>query len=439
MRKLLFAIFLIFFLGSFSHLWSETGEVKIALFFSHIDRKTVNRYDVSEFFPLGTVEKYSIEGEKRERLLLEYLDEKLKACKIYPTYYIYKVGRFSKNKRKYMKLEDIISSISAQNIKFVVDGRYIPEISREYKKINRKLDSLLYGTDILFMVPTGDLACDSDEDGRIDTDSLSGEFVKCKNVVSIGGSENYLPVDSNMKKYDWFKSEPFRDDLIADSFNGMAVFSGRGKKGGYAPTLVSDCTAISVENSPPIHFGTIFSVVNTLVAAIKIKNYYTKRGFPYPPSLLIRSTLISLTKDCNPGQYGTGKYREINGRPDENQGFGKLPQKLNWDNYELKYVDCRDGIENYRCKKLVFSADKKSSRVVVVLSYTKLPEDNGKVTLKVLRSDKREYLPITNSNRTDMMVELTPIHGFTYSVEVIPKGKRGRKIPFSIVVLKKKL
>lgn len=49
-----------------------------------------------------------------------------------------------------------------------------------------------------------------------------------------------------------------------------------------------------------------------------------RRGVADPPAALVKALLVNGARDMAPGQYGTGAFREISGRPDRSQGFGHV-------------------------------------------------------------------------------------------------------------------
>ncbi len=61
--------------------------------------------------------------------------------------------------------------------------------------------------------------------------------------------------------------------------------------------------------------------------ALLRQHYVENQGLVNPSSALIKATLVATADDMTPGQYGTGSTKEINGRPDRAQGWGRLNLK----------------------------------------------------------------------------------------------------------------
>ncbi len=145
--------------------------------------------------------------------------------------------------------------------------------------------------------------------------------------------------------------KPIASGLVANNKKGMAAFSSRGPTadGRVKPDVVAPGTyVLSTKSSlAPItnywapasqlgygagydnYFaadgGTSMATPLTAGAAALVRQYYTDvQGVSDPSAALIKATLISGAYNMAPGQYGTGRYREIHNPPDNSQGWGRV-------------------------------------------------------------------------------------------------------------------
>ncbi|AFV23191.1 KP-43 peptidase [Methanolobus psychrophilus R15] len=169
--------------------------------------------------------------------------------------------------------------------------------------------------------------------GVIDPDSITPPAT-AKNCLTVGASENYRPTLTNTYGSQWsFTVNPLYSDLIANNTEGIAAFSSRGPTddGRIKPDLVAPGTQIISIRSSLTGTGHIrmsgTSMATPLVAgaAALARQYYTEiEDLSSPSAALIKATLINGAHDMTPGQYGTGNYQEIEGRPDYSQGWGRV-------------------------------------------------------------------------------------------------------------------
>jgi hypothetical protein len=99
--------------------------------------------------------------------------------------------------------------------------------------------------DMLLVFSAGNDALDDNEDGVVDPDSM-GAPGTAKNVLTVGGTENYRPtIESTWSSPD-FPANPIKDDKKADNVSGLAAFSGRGPTddGRIKPDVVAPGTFI---------------------------------------------------------------------------------------------------------------------------------------------------------------------------------------------------
>lgn len=133
---------------------------------------------------------------------------------------------------------------------------------------------------------------------------------------------------------------PIRYDLASNNSNGMAAFSGRGPTddGRVKPDICAPGTNIvscrsqnyspvgwGVYNSHYIYWGgTSMSTPQVAGAAALVREYYQKEKQTNASAALVKAVLIHGAADMSPGQYGTGRYRELTPVPDYSQGWGRL-------------------------------------------------------------------------------------------------------------------
>ena len=140
-------------------------------------------------------------------------------------------------------------------------------------------------------------------------------------------------------------------DKVANNKKGMAAFSSRGPTadGRVKPDVVAPGTYVLSTKSTLVTFanywakpsqlgygavydnyfaadgGTSMATPLTAGAAALVRQYYTDvQGVSDPSAALIKATLISGAYNMAPGQYGTGRYREIHNLPDDSQGWGRV-------------------------------------------------------------------------------------------------------------------
>lgn len=89
--------------------------------------------------------------------------------------------------------------------------------------------------------------------------------------------------------------------------------------------------------------GTSMATPLTAGAATLVRQFYTTTQSITPSAALLKATIINGATDMNPGQYGTGAGREMNARPNNVEGWGRVnimnsifptaPRVLRYDNY----------------------------------------------------------------------------------------------------------
>jgi PGF-pre-PGF domain-containing protein len=207
--------------------------------------------------------------------------------------------------------------------------------SGNYSLNSWQVDTFMWNNpDMLILFSAGNQGKDLYQKfGVIDPDSITPPAT-AKNCLTVGASENYRPTLTNTYGSQWsFTVNPLYSDLIANNTEGIAAFSSRGPTddGRIKPDLVAPGTQITSIKSSLTGTGharmTGTSMATPLVAgtAALARQYYTEiEDLSSPSAALVKATLINGAHDMTPGQYGTGNYQEIVGRPDHSQGWGRV-------------------------------------------------------------------------------------------------------------------
>ncbi|KAF5421255.1 MAG: Subtilase family protein, partial [Candidatus Methanocomedens sp.] len=169
-----------------------------------------------------------------------------------------------------------------------------------------------------------------------------------KNCLSVGASENNRPLIS----YNYstfleggttnFPAEPIKSDKLADNIEGIAALSSRAPTddGRIKPDVVAPGTFIISTRSSKAS-KTLWGVYNDnenyvysggtsmstpLVAgmAALVRQYYVENESIVPSAALLKATIINGAYNMTPGQYGTSVTQEIQTRPDNAQGWGRV-------------------------------------------------------------------------------------------------------------------
>jgi PGF-pre-PGF domain-containing protein len=220
-----------------------------------------------------------------------------------------------------------------------------------YTEHSKQVDQFMWEhQDMLILFSAGNEGIDSDSDGVIDSDSI-GSPATAKNCLTVGASENERGDTFSIVLYTtwggtWsskYSVLPISNDYMADDSNGIAAFSSRGptNDGRIKPDVVAPGTFIASTrssvasgngwgdvsgNSYYMYMGgTSMSTPITAGAAALVREYYTEvENLTSPSAALLKATIINGACNITPGQYGTGDYREIDGRYDYSQGWGRV-------------------------------------------------------------------------------------------------------------------
>ncbi|WP_407355792.1 PGF-pre-PGF domain-containing protein [Methanolobus sp. WCC5] len=219
-----------------------------------------------------------------------------------------------------------------------------------YTTYSQQIDQFMWeNPDMLILFSAGNSGIDANSDGVIDQGSI-GSPGTAKNCLTVGASENERGNEFGIVPYlnwgsgswlSYYPENPIRDDYMASNREGMAAFSSRGptEDGRIKPDVVAPGTFIASTRSSigsssgwgPINDnylymgGTSMSTPITAGTAALIRQYYVEvENLSNPSAALLKATFINGALDMTPGQYGTGDYQEISGRPDYSQGWGRI-------------------------------------------------------------------------------------------------------------------
>ncbi|MCD4807233.1 MAG: S8 family serine peptidase, partial [Methanococcoides sp.] len=243
-----------------------------------------------------------------------------------------------------LNLVDLFQQAYNQNARIHTNSWGIPK-DGAYTIDSRNLDIFTWEhPDMLILMAAGNEGVDINEDGVIDLDSIDAPAT-AKNCLSVGASENNRPAITktygNHRPLD-FPIDPVYSDKMADYIEGLAAFSSRGPTddGRIKPDVVAPGTYIISTRSRKAS-ETLWGVYNDnenyvysggtsmstpLVAgmAALVRQYYVQNESIVPSAALLKATIINGAYNMTPGQYGTGVTQEIQTRPDNAQGWGRV-------------------------------------------------------------------------------------------------------------------
>jgi PGF-pre-PGF domain-containing protein len=223
------------------------------------------------------------------------------------------------------------------------------DINGEYTILSKDIDLFMWNhPDMLILMAVGNKGVDSDSDGIIDLYSICSPAT-AKNCISVGASENirsdkldnYSALINGKSR---FPSYPINSDKMANNTEGLAAFSSRGPTddGRIKPDVVAPGTyIISTKSSVKSQnyelwddydansnytYGGGTSMSTPIVAgtAALIRQYYMQNESITPTAALLKATIINGAYNMVPGQYGIGQYKEIQTRPDNASGWGRI-------------------------------------------------------------------------------------------------------------------
>ncbi|MEL4304390.1 PKD domain-containing protein [Methanococcoides sp. LMO-2] len=196
---------------------------------------------------------------------------------------------------------------------------------------------------MLILFSAGNDGEDSNSDGVVDADSI-GSPATAKNCLTVGSSENYRIDRTDTYGDRWsavFPVNPIYNDYMANNTKGIAAFSSRGPTddGRIKPDVVAPGTFI-ISTRSSVASGTGWGVYNDFYlymggtsmstpivagSAALVRQYYVENeSLKTPSAALLKATIINGANNMTPGQYGTGSAQEIQTRPDDAQGWGRV-------------------------------------------------------------------------------------------------------------------
>lgn len=224
-----------------------------------------------------------------------------------------------------------------------------------YNDSARSVDEFMFANpDMLILFSAGNEGVDHNQDGRIDSDSITSPGT-AKNALTVGASENIVMVGgvqiplgmagNEQSGFRW-PAEPLASDTLSNNKDGLAAFSSRGptNDGRLKPDVVAPGTNVLSNCSKYKNAGKLWGPFNEdycysggtsmstpLVAAAATlvrQNLMEKRGIRTPSASLIKAVLMHTAVDMYPGQYGEVGADEgqelLKPGPNMNQGYGRV-------------------------------------------------------------------------------------------------------------------
>lgn len=338
-----------------------------------------------------------------------------------------------------------------------------------YDTMASRVDEYMWqNPDLLVLFAAGNSGEDADGDGRVDQGSVSSPGT-AKNVLTVGASENTLPVGGIQKKHSELRdgakkwgAEPLASDTLSNNADGIAAFSSRGptRDGRMKPEIVAPGTNIvSARSKHPrattlwgaydenyvYAGGTSMATPLTAAAAAVAREYLVKeRAISSPSAAVIKASLIHTAKDLYPGQYGTGPGQELQQpRPNAHEGYGRVDMdKLTSLRGEARIVDDLVGVGSGETKTLDFALPP-SRKLRVTLVWTDAPALSSAERTLINDLDLSVAGPsgeaMASSDRVNNveMIEHVAARGGSFEITVkganVPQGV-SEKQPYALIV-----
>jgi subtilisin family serine protease len=252
--------------------------------------------------------------------------------------------------------------------------------------------------DFLIVFAAGNSGEDYNRDGVIDTYSIDVPAA-AKNNLTVGASES-LRLTGGYSEDGWgtfvTTTGPLDYDLTSNNTMGMAAFSSRGPcaDGRTKPDIVAPGTNILSTRSA-VQEGDGWGAYNewyyysggtsmaTPVAsgtAALLREYLMTEVDDFritpPSSAMLKACLINAAQNIEPGQYGTGVYREISKTPGPVAGWGRIdliPAVYPDEPYFIKRYDNSIGLTTGQKKTYTVSAVTDDGPLRVSLAWTDYP------------------------------------------------------------------
>jgi hypothetical protein len=222
-------------------------------------------------------------------------------------------------------------------------------LAGSYSSESKEIDQYIWGhRDFLVFFSAGNSGVDKDADGVVDLYAVD-DTASAKNCLAVGASEGNRPRGGGLDLpwgQGWpraFSAYPIQSDHVSNKPGGMAAFSSRGPTldGRTKPDLVAPGTNILSTRSSVAegsgwgpydnHYmwmgGTSMSTPITAGTAALVREYLNKViKIATPSAALLKAAMLNGAQDITPGQYGTGRMREIPNAPVPNnvEGWGRL-------------------------------------------------------------------------------------------------------------------
>jgi subtilisin family serine protease len=231
-------------------------------------------------------------------------------------------------------------------------GQIDPSTYGTYNITARETDRFMFDfPDMVGVMITQNIGRDTTGDGVSDLGTATPPGT-AKNVIAVGAAENLRFSGGYTGAHGcatwggatcWgtnFPNQPLSGDQVSDNLDGMAAFSGRGPtlSNRLKPDIVAPGTnVLSARNES--HIGGAWglhdaqyaymggtSMAAPLVAggAVIVREFFQRQFGHNPTSALVKAVLINGADDMSPGQFGTGAGQDVWGRPDPNQGWGRM-------------------------------------------------------------------------------------------------------------------
>ena len=190
--------------------------------------------------------------------------------------------------------------------------------------------------------------------------------------------------------------------------------------------------------------GTSMSTPLVAGAAAIVRQYYTDfLDIDYVSAALLRATLINGAVDISPGQYGTGTTQEIEPRPDNVQGWGRV----NLENSifpaapaSLSHIDELAGLETNEYQNFSYTVTDAAAPLIITMVYHDAPGVGlvNNLDMTVTTPSLATLFPnggtsVDHQNNVEQIAIPTPETG-TYTIQIdgqsVPEGPQ----PFAIAI-----